>query len=238
MFAGDDLVAAHRADDGAGKVVLSIGVEARHLRGLAADQCAAVGPAGFTDALHHLLDDHVFQLAGREIVEEEERRRTLHGDVVDTVVYQVLAHGVVDAEFEGNLQLGPDAVGTGDQHGVRKFFQVQRKQAAEAANLGEHLPIESLACQHLDALLAAVSRGDVDACVGVTHALSACGRGRSGLRGLGRSWGSRDLLQAGGLLLGRGVTERRLGCGRRLWGGRIGRRGGLIRQGSAPCHVA
>ena len=99
--------------------------------------------------------------AGCQVVQEEERRRALHRNVVDAVVYQVRADGVVNAQFERDLQLGSHAVGAGDQHWLRKFLQIQGKQPAEAANLREHMLVEGLARQHLDALLGAVARGDV-----------------------------------------------------------------------------
>ena len=168
--AGDDLVAVHRADDGSGQVVFTVGVEARHLRRLAADKSAAVGAAGFADALHDGLDDGVVELAGSEVVEEEERRGTLYSDVVDAVVDEVLADGVMDAKLEGDLEFGADAVGGGDKHRVWELFEVEREQAAEAADLAEHLPVEGFASEHLDALLAAFSAGDVDAGVGVADA--------------------------------------------------------------------
>ena len=110
--AGDDLVAADGADDGAGEVVLAVGVEAGHLCGFAADEGAAVGAAGFAEALDDGLDRcRLVELAGGEVVEEEERRGALDGDVVDAVVDEVLADGVVDAELEGDFELGAYAVG-------------------------------------------------------------------------------------------------------------------------------
>ena len=75
------------------------------------------------------------ELAGGEVVEEEERRGALHGDVVDAVIDQVRADGVVDAEFEGDLELGADAVGRRDEDGIRKLLEVEREEAAEAADL-------------------------------------------------------------------------------------------------------
>ena len=53
--------------------------------------------------------------SGGEVVEEEERSGALHGDVVDAVVDQVGADGVVNSEFEGDLELGANTVCTGDQ---------------------------------------------------------------------------------------------------------------------------
>ncbi len=42
IFSSDQLVAVHNADDEAGKIVFPVGVEAGHLRRLAADERAAV----------------------------------------------------------------------------------------------------------------------------------------------------------------------------------------------------
>ena len=73
VLAGDDVVAVDGADDGAGEVVLAVGVEAGHLGGFAADEGATVGAAGFAEALDDGLDGGVVELAGGEVVEEEER---------------------------------------------------------------------------------------------------------------------------------------------------------------------
>ena len=58
------------------------------------------------------------QLAHREVIQEEQRHRALHRDVVHAVIHQVFAHGVVPAGQEGHLELGADAVGGADQHGL------------------------------------------------------------------------------------------------------------------------
>ena len=55
------------------------------------------------------------ELAAGEVVEEEQRLGALHQDVVDAHRDQVDADGVVPVEREGELELGADAVGAGDQ---------------------------------------------------------------------------------------------------------------------------
>ena len=40
---------------------------------------------------------------------------------------------------EGDLELGADAIHAGDEHRLAVFRDVQREQAAEAADLAEHL---------------------------------------------------------------------------------------------------
>jgi hypothetical protein len=153
-----------------GRFVLAVGVKAGHLGGFAADEGAAIGAACFRES----ADDGFYcvrvllaQLAGGEVVEEEQGRGTLYGDVVDAVIDEVGADGVVDAEFEGDLELGTNAVCARDQHRLREFFEIEREEAAEAADLGEHVLVECFAREHFDALLGAVAGRDVDACRGI-----------------------------------------------------------------------
>ena len=104
------------ADDEAGDVVFAVGVEAGHLRGLAADQRAAVLAAAARDAGDDLLGDVGRQPAGRQVVEEEQRPRALHEDVVDAVVDEIGADRVVPAGHERDLQLRADAVRARHEH--------------------------------------------------------------------------------------------------------------------------
>ena len=137
LLAGDDVGPVDRADDGAGEIVLAIGVETGHLGCFAADERATVGAAGLGDAADDGLDGVIVlgEPAGGEIVEEEEGCGTLDGDVVDAVIDEVRADGVVDSELEGDLELGADAVGGGDEDGVGKLDEIECEEAAEAADL-------------------------------------------------------------------------------------------------------
>ncbi len=119
-FAGDDLLAIDHAHDEACQVVLAVGVEAGHLGSLAADQRAAIVLAGIGNAGDHFLGDFGLQLAGGEVVHEEHGRRALHGNVVDAVVHQISADGVVQVHLEGDLQLGAHAIDAGDQHRIER----------------------------------------------------------------------------------------------------------------------
>ena len=99
------------ADDGAGEIVLSVPVKTGHLGGFAADEGAAVGAAGLAEMPWTTVSTTLFSsAAGGQVVEEEERGRALDGDVIDAVVDEVRAHGVVDAEFEGHLEFGAHTV--------------------------------------------------------------------------------------------------------------------------------
>ena len=75
--------------------------------------------------------------AGRQVVEEEQRLGALHQDVVDAVVHQVDADGVVPARQEGHLQLGADAVGAGHQNRLTKTAGFELEQPTERADVGQ-----------------------------------------------------------------------------------------------------
>ena len=79
------------------------------------------------------------QFAGAEIIEEEQWLRTEHRDVIHAMVHEIRADGVMLVLLEGDLELGADAVHRRHEDGLAIFFHVQREQAAEAADLAEHL---------------------------------------------------------------------------------------------------
>ena len=129
----------HHADDGAAHVIFARLIKARHLRRLAADQRAVVFRAGAGEALDDVREHVRLQLAGAEVIEEEQRFRAEHGDVVDAMVHEIRADGVVLVLLEGDLELGADAVHGRDEDRLAIFFHVQREESAEAADLAEHL---------------------------------------------------------------------------------------------------
>ena len=103
----DDLRLLDDADDEAGDVVFAVGVEARHLGRLAADQRAAVLAAGARDAGDDLLGDVRRQAAGRQVVEKEQRLGALHEDVVDAVVDEIGADRVVPPVMNATFSFVP-----------------------------------------------------------------------------------------------------------------------------------
>ena len=76
------------------------------------------------------------ELAGGEIVEEEQRLGALHDDVVDAHRDEVDADRRVDAGVDGDLELGADAVIGGDQHRIDETGRLEVEQAAKAADFG------------------------------------------------------------------------------------------------------
>ena len=87
-----------------------------HLAASAADQRAAGLLAALGDAADHPHRHRGIQLAAGEIVEEEERLGALHEHVIHAHRDEVDADTVVAVEQEGELQLGANAVGAGDEN--------------------------------------------------------------------------------------------------------------------------
>ena len=76
------------------------------------------------------------ELSARIVVEEEKRLRALHDDVVHAHRDKVLADAAQQAGFDGDLELGADAVGRGDENRILEPRGFQIEQPAEAAQIG------------------------------------------------------------------------------------------------------
>ena len=98
---------------------------------------------------------------------KEQRRRALHRNVIDAVVHQIAAHGVVQVHHESEFQLGADAIHAGNQHRLAEFLFVDRKHAAEAANLTYHSLGEGAMGKIFDSLLSSVGAVDINTAVSV-----------------------------------------------------------------------
>ena len=124
-----------------------------------------------------------FELAGGEIVEEEQRLGALHHQIVDAHGDEVDADRAVNAGLDGDLELGADAVGGRDQDRIGEAGRLQVEQAAEAADLGVGAAPPRGAHQRLDQIDHA--RAGVDVHAGL--------RNRSGPRSCRRA-GSCEIL--------------------------------------------
>ena len=69
---------------------------------------------------------------------------------------------MVNAEFKGNLELGADAIGAGDQDRLLVFARVELEKAAKAADFAQDILVKRPLRKILDALFSAVAAGDVD----------------------------------------------------------------------------
>jgi len=173
-LSGNQLVAVDDADDEASEVVFAVSVEAGHLRGLATNEGAAILLACLRQPSDHLLNDLIFEAAGREGSRERRGAQPLNRNVVDAVMDQVLPHCVMDAELEGDLEFGADAIRAGDQHGALISLEIRREERAEAADAAEYTASEGLLRERLDALFRLIATGDIDASVGVSDLFGLC----------------------------------------------------------------
>ena len=157
----------HDAHAEAGQVVFAIAVHVGHLGGLAAQQ----GTGGLATAFGHAADDRVggihIQLAGGEVVKEEQGGGPLDQDVVDAHGHEVDAHGIVLVEGKGQFELGAHAVGGRNKHGVAHVADFRSEQAPESPDVGDD-PLGMRALhQMLDARHEIIAGLDIDAGFGI-----------------------------------------------------------------------
>ena len=92
-------------------------------------------------ALRHPADNRFGdvrrQPSGREVIEKEERLGALHEDVVDAVVDQIDADGVMARRHERDLQLGADAIRARDEDRLAIASGLDAEQTAEGADVRE-----------------------------------------------------------------------------------------------------
>ena len=134
----DDPAAFHHADAEPCQVVVATLIESGHLGGLAAYQRAAGQFAAAGDALDDPLGHIHVERTGGVVVEEQERLGAGDQHVIDAHGHQILADAIVPVVVDGELQLGADAVGAGDQDGLAVFLG-EPGQSGEAAEPGQLL---------------------------------------------------------------------------------------------------
>src|SRR5256885_289402 len=117
-------------------IVLPRLVRAGKLRRLAPRQRHVVRAAAARHPGDERRGDVGLELSRRDVVEQRERPRPVHQDVVHAVIHEILTYGVVDPGPGGDEQLGPDAVGRQDEHGVL-VPRWDAHHAAERADLAE-----------------------------------------------------------------------------------------------------
>ncbi len=167
-FAVDDFGAVDHADDGADQIVIRTVIDAGHLRGFAADE----GAAGLFAAADHPGDELLkavrLQALGGHVIEEEKRLGPKNGDVVDAMVDQVLADGVVLVHEHGHLQFGADAIDAGDKHRVLHPGKFRAEESAETSDFTEHFRTVGRFDEGRNAGLDLVTKINIDTGAGVS----------------------------------------------------------------------
>src|SRR5579862_3941247 len=156
------VLASHRADSEAGKVIVVGRIDARHFRRLAADQSAAGLAARRRDALHHRRSDRRIEPAASEIIEEKQWFGALHHKVVDRHGDEIDADSVVAGGFDRDFDFGADAIGRGDQDWVGITGGLEIEQTAETADFCASPGTRRRTHQRLDQFHHAVAGIDID----------------------------------------------------------------------------
>ena len=130
---------------------------------LATDQRTSGGATAMRDAGHDVRHDLLDQLAGRDVVEEEERLGALYGDVVDGARDEVDADRVVLSHQTRDERLRAHPVGGRDEDRLAHAAGLVGEEPAEASDVTHDLRAERRPNVLFDALDRALARGDVDA---------------------------------------------------------------------------
>ena len=135
------LVFLDHADDRPGEIVVAGLIQIRHLCRFAAGERHVVRPAGARDTRDNLLGDLRHEVPSRDVIEERERCGPVHQNVVDRMIDEILADGVVNARRRGDEDFRSHAIGRHHQHGLLETIG-HADHAAEPADLapGERCP--------------------------------------------------------------------------------------------------
>src|SRR6185436_13520795 len=163
----------HTSDDEARQVVIRWGVQSGHFGRLPADERAAVLAASGGDPRYDGFNDRWIELAEGHVVEEEQRNRALHEDVVYAVVYEIAPNRVVPIRVDGNLDLGAHTIGTGDQNRLPEAGG-NAEHPAEAAKGSDDTGGEGGLYELLDPLLCRIGRIDIHAGASVAEGVGVC----------------------------------------------------------------
>ena len=136
-LAVDDAIAFDDADAEPGHVVVARLVEVGQNRRLAADQRTLRIHAAVADALDQLADQGRIVLGQGDVVEKEQRFAAGAQAIVNGHGHEIDANRVVLVHQPGDLELGTDAVGAGNEHGPAIVLGEQPAVVVEAEETGK-----------------------------------------------------------------------------------------------------
>ena len=110
LTAIDNLAAIDHADNETGQIILALRIKARHFRGLATDQGAAVITTATRQTADYRGHRLRIELASTEIIKKVKRLGAMDGNIADAVIDQVFTNGVMDAGLEGNFEFGTNSM--------------------------------------------------------------------------------------------------------------------------------
>jgi|GEM_PF-833421 len=169
--ARQDRLALDRANRETGEIIVAAVIKPRHLGRLPADQRASSLPAPLGNAGDHGASRREVELVAGEIVEEEERLRSLHDEIVDRHGDEIDSDRAMHSGLDGDLDLGANPVIGCDQHRIAEAASFEVEESAEAAKRAVRARSGRGAGQRLDRFDERIARGDIDASLPVGQAL-------------------------------------------------------------------
>jgi hypothetical protein len=110
-----------------------------------------------------LLEHAGLESLAADVVEEEKRMRAKDRDVVDAMVHEIHADGIMSIQGERDLQFRADAIDARDQNRVAHPGKGRAKQSAEPADLSEDLRAMRFFDERLNLSLQPIPKIDVNA---------------------------------------------------------------------------
>ena len=142
-------------------VVIAL-IDARHFGRFAPDKSTAGFPASDTDAGNHRGPDFWFKFPTGIVVKKKKGLGTLDHQIVHAHRDQINADSVVAAGFDGDLELGSDAIGRRNQYRVAIAYPLEIKKPAKSPNLGVCARAGGSPDQRLDQLDHSVAGVDIN----------------------------------------------------------------------------
>src|SRR5205085_9884752 len=141
-----------------------------------ADQGATSSAAGARESAQQLIEHKWLQSFAADVIEKEKRTRADDGDVVDTMIHQIGADGVVLVHRERDFQFRADAIDARNQNRIAHAGKFRAEQSTEAPDLSEHSWSMRLPDERLDAALELVAKINIHpgGCVGLFVLCHVC----------------------------------------------------------------
>ena len=161
VLTGDDLRLFHSTDGKTGKVIFAVRVHAGHFCRFAADQRTTGVFAAFGNTGDDAGGGIDIELAAAKIIEEKQGFGPLYQNIVGTHGDEVDTDRIVPLQIKGQLELGANAVGTGDQHRLTVALG-NFEQSTKATKIAEDALAHGFFGERLDALDQFIARADID----------------------------------------------------------------------------
>ena len=138
LFTGDNLGLLHSTNSKTSNIIFTLSIEASHLSCLTADKCTARLLAGVGYTLYYICYLLRLQLAYSQIIQEEQRLRTLYQNVINAHSNSILTNGIMLVQNKSQTQLGAYTVSTRNQYRLL-VLSAHGKKAAEATQITQYL---------------------------------------------------------------------------------------------------